>query len=454
MTQQLEFKKPRIRATADGFVNLYNGMGGGNSISGNNHWTHGGFLGAAYLDTLFRESWLAQAICAYPAEDATREWRRFSGKNAEKIQRAEKKLGLQQHVKNARIYANVYGGAGILMITGQPLDEPLNLNKIKKGDLKRFLVLDRFDLAAQDLNMLNPMAENFLKPTFFTLPQGSQRIHYSHIARFEGIELPRRLKMMDHGWGDSVLRKLIQDLSGVAGSFMGVAELMQQANVDTITKEGLSDEFASEDESKIIERYRIFNLMKSNFGLALLDGSEVLNRMTLNLSGVSQAQEQLLTWTCGMARIPMTRLFGTSAKGMSATGDGDERVYYDRISDEQEDVRPALNAIDQVMIRSEFGSYPDDLEFEFNPLAQLNEEQQATVDYTNSQTDLSYRELGVINRSHIARRLQSVGRYDISDEEIQAMVIEEAAEPEPEDDFNLEPSNDPSGSDPAESDAA
>ena len=49
--------------------------------------------------------------------------------------------------------------------------------------------------------------------------------------------------------------------------------------------------------------------------MGLLDGDEEFDRKTLNLSGVAPILEIFMTWISGAADIPLTRLFGTSAKG-------------------------------------------------------------------------------------------------------------------------------------------
>lgn len=447
--------KPRFRFNVDGLMNVYTGMGTGNSKSAHNRWANSGWMTGPMIDVIYRESWLAQRICSLPAKDGTRKWRRFTGEDAEKIEREEKRVGLKNHTELAKTYARAYGGAGVLMLTDQDLSKPLDLRKIEKGDLKKLLVLDRHDLTAPVMNIYNPLSDNYLRPEYYTLVNGSQRIHWSHVARFEGLPLPRRLAAIEHGWGDSDLRRVLQDINGTVAAFMGISDLMQNANVDVVQAEGLINDLTTGEDQKIIERYQLFNLMKSNYGLSLLDSNEELKRLTLQLSGVAQSMEQLLTWISGAAEIPMTRLFGTSAKGMNATGDGDERVYYDSVSSMQEsDLRPPLQHIDQVLVRSALGKYPEDTDFDFVPLYQLDDNDQANVDYTNSQTDKDLYELRIVTRSQIARRWQGLDRYQITDEDIAKIEADEKVEEEArkameeEDDFNLDdPSNDPDGGD-------
>ena len=430
-----------LKKIRDSLVNVFSGLGTLASKSGNNQWVRGEWLSAQQIDTIYTESWLANAICSIPAEDATREWRVFNGPHAEEIARTEKLFDVQTLVAEAKTFSRAYGGSAILMLTNQNLEEPLNVSKIKQGDLQNLLLFDRFELSAPVINMTNPLKENYLMPEYYTLVNGSQRVHHSHFVRFEGARLPRRIATQYHGWGESELKRIYTDISNTVASFHGIAELMQEANVDVIKREGLAADLTTGQEQEIIKRYQLFNLMKGNFGLSLLDGSEELERHTLTLSGVAPVQEQLITWISGAAKIPVTRLFGTSAKGMNATGEGDERIYYDRIKGIQSrQMRTPLTQLDQVLVRSAIGSYPDDLDFEFNPLSQLSGEQQSSKEYTDSQTDRSYFDMGVVSKAAIAKKLQQNDVYQISDEEIEA--LEKAEEEEDyEDDFDLSEEN-------------
>ena len=88
--------------------------------------------------------------------------------------------------------AFVWWCLGLLMLTGQDLSKPLNMNQVKKGSLERVLCFDRWDLAATTINTWDVLAPNYLQPEYYTLRGGSQEIHWSHVVRFYGLKLPKR----------------------------------------------------------------------------------------------------------------------------------------------------------------------------------------------------------------------------------------------------------------------
>lgn len=419
--------KPRIsKAAYDGLVNVVSGLGTSKSKRAHNQFTYGILGDWAALDAAYQTNWLARQIVDVPAEDMTREWRTIKSDGADEVRAEEDRLLLPSSCSEAVSWARLYGGAGILMITGQPLDKPLNLNKIKRGSLERLVVFDRFDMNPQSLNTTNILAANYLQPEFYTVNGGAQQIHWSHFARFNGAKLPRRQRAQTQGWGDSELRKCLDDIMDIVASKDGIAELMQEANVDIIKRDNLSNELASGEDDAIVARYTLFSQMKSVVQMALLDGSESYDRKTLDLGGVAPVLDLFMTWISGAADIPVTRLFGTSAKGLNATGEGDMTNYYNSISSKRMvQLDPGLRALDEVMVRSALGEWPEDFNYQWNPLRQPDMAQIAAANKAAAETDLIYLDAGVIQTSQVQRRLQSEEAYQFDEENIAALERDE-----------------------------
>lgn len=414
--------KRNVTRAADGLQNVVTGLGGNTSKRANNQWVYGMLNDWSSLDAAYQTNWIARAIVDVPSRDMTREWRAIKCDGAEDIASVEQQLCVTQHVEEAIAWSRLFGGAGILMLTGQDLTKPLNMNRIKRGSLERLLVFDRWDLAAHTINTWDVLAENYLQPEFYTIRGGSQQIHWSHVVRFYGERLPRRWMQYTQGWGDSTLRKCIDDVSDMVAAKDGIAELMQEANVDLIKREGLSDDLTTDQDEAILKRYQLFRMMKSNIQMALLDGDETYDRKTLNLSGVAPIIEQFITWISGSARMPVTKLFGTSAKGLNATGEGDLNNYYDDIRSQQKSsLSMSMRYLDEVLVRSALGHFPDSYDYVWNPLSQPDVVQTAQSGVYNMQRDTGYLEAGVVQKSQIQRNLQSDEKYQFDDDAIEEL---------------------------------
>lgn len=416
------------KSTADGLVNVVSGLGTSKSKRSHNHFQFAPLNDFQQLDAAYATSWLARQVVDIPAEDMTREWRSLKCEAADDIRIEEDRLQIPTAVNTALSWARLYGGGAILMMTDQDLSKPLNVSRVKKGGLLGLRVFDRWEMAPTTLNTWNILASNYLQPEFYTINGGAQQIHWSHFARFTGARLPRRQMVYTQGWGDSELRKCMDDLMDVIAAKNGIAELMQECNVDIIKREGLSDELASDQDNAIVSRYALFSQMKSVVQLALLDGDEEYDRKTLNLGGVAPVLEELRVWISGAADIPVTRLFGTSAKGLNATGEGDLTNYHNSIRAKQlTQLDPGMRQLDEVLVRSALGYMPDDYNYVWNPLAQLNEREIAEARRITSETDQRYLDMGVIQVSQVQRNLQSAETYQFDDEDIEQLEADEDA---------------------------
>ena len=380
------------------------------------------FVNQIELEAAYQSNWIARRIVDKPNEDALREWRKFSGKQSKQIETEERRLGVQQHYLDTCCWGDLYGGAALLAVTNQNLSEPLDLDKVKKGNLKNLVVLDRWDIQPTEFNLTDPLQPNWMLPEFYMMVNGEQKIHYSHIIRRTGARLPRRMRMFEQGWGDSRLRRCMSDLRDVVATKGGIASLVLEANVDTIKVKGLKSALASAQCDSVTERYRMFGMMKSLVNLGLLDAdSEEYERNSISFSGLSQIMEQFMVWTAGAAEMPVTELWGQSAAGLGATGEGDRKSYEGTIKAKQDgQMRLDLEKLDQILIRSALGYYPDDIEFEWNPLSLPSGDEQAQEDLADAQADAINIESRVIRPSHAMRRAQGKGTYAITDEQIAA----------------------------------
>lgn len=427
--------KPRIQVpsggivTSDSLSNLVANIGTNRDKRTHNRFGFQ-FVTPYELEAAYQSNWLARRIVDKPNEDALREWRTFSGKDAKQIAAEERRLGVQQKYLDACCWADLYGGAAMLMITGQDLSKPLNLDKVKKGGLKNIVVFDRWDIQPSQFNFTDPLAPNWMLPEVYTVVNGRQPIHYSHVIRRTGARLPRRMAQFEQGWGDSRLRRCMEDLRDVMATKGGIASLVLEANVDTISVQNLQGALASGQCEQITERYRMFGMLKSIVNLGLLDkGNEEYQRSSIAFSGLSQIMEQFMVWTAGAAEMPVTELWGQSASGLNSTGDGDLKTYHGTIKGKQDgQMRRDLERLDEVMIRSALGTYPKDIEFEWNPLYQKSSVEEAQEDLADAQADAINIENRIIRPSHAMRRAQAKGRYAITDEQITAQEQREKDE--------------------------
>ena len=163
-----------------------------------------------HLEVIYVQSWAARKFIDIPVDDAMIRWRSFDDKS-DKMAVAEQKHHVRERIARALRSGRLMGTGLLLLITKEaPLEKPLNMNKIREGDLMNLMVVDRFraTIKEYDKDMYSP---TFCQPLTYTIypPDNLESfdIDASRVLRFDGIEPPsgERWDMYEEGWGIPIL---------------------------------------------------------------------------------------------------------------------------------------------------------------------------------------------------------------------------------------------------------
>lgn len=426
------------RAASDGLENFVAGLGTDRDKRSHSSYGFVYTVSRPELEAMYRSSWLAKRVVNTVADDMTREgWTvEFDdpdGEGRKALARAEKQLQVAAKVNSALRWARLYGGCIIVMGTkGQKLNEPLDPARVRRGDLRFLQVLDRWRCAASPTLTMGLEDPNFGQPEYFIVAESSVQVHHSRVLRFDGQELPYFQWRQNAMWHDSELQHTYGALTDVDATTAALATMMFEANVDVVTSEGLQNIMSTKlGEETVTKRYRLAGTLKSFNRMLLLDGKEKYEKKGNSFANLDKVLDKFMDNVCGASEIPRTRLFGQSAAGLNATGEGDEKNYHDVVSSKQEtDLRPQLDKLYAVLVPSALGAMPDDFEFDFNPLKQISDKEQAAIDYQRAQTDDIYFAMGVLDEAMVGKSLKDRGTYALTDEDID-MLEELATEPPP-----------------------
>ena len=422
------------RPVGDGLENVVAGLGTERDKRSYSVWGDPRVLTRQELESMYRGSWLAKKIVNITADDMTREWLHvmFDDDSEESqfaIEQAEKRFGIKKKINEALRWARLYGGSLIIIGTkDKNLAKPLDVQNVKQGDLRYLHVVDRWRVSPAGALNRDLESPNFGMPDSYVIAESTVQVHHSRVLRFNGQKLPYFAWLRNAMWDDSELQHVMDSLMNCDTTTQGIATMLFESNVDVVKSEGLSDVLARKDgEAVLTKRFQVAALLKSFNRMLLLDGSESYEKKQNSFANLDKVLQGFMVDVCGAADIPMTRLFGQSAAGMNATGDNDVRNYYDMVSAKQEsELRPQLECLYEVLVRSELGAMPDDFRFDFNPLWQVSATEQATIDKTNAERDQIYVQLGVVQEHLVARELKERGTYrNMTDEDIE--LVEELA---------------------------
>lgn len=418
----------------DGLENVVAGLGTDRDKRSYSVWADPRILTRQELENMYRGSWLAKKIVNAVADDMTREWLHvtFDGEElGTTIEQAEKRFALKRKTNEALKWSRLYGGAVIIIGTrDKNLAKPLDVKNVRKGDLRYLHVVDRWRLSPAGSLNRDLESPNFGMPDSYVLAESTVQVHHTRVLRFNGEKLPYFAWLRNAMWDDSVLQHVMDSLMNCDTTTQAIATMMFESNVDVVKSEGLADVLARKDgEAVLTKRFQVAALLKSFNRMLLLDGTESYEKKQNSFANLDKVIQQFMIDVSGAADIPMTRLFGQSAAGLNATGDNDVRNYYDMVSAKQEaELRPQLEYLYEVLVRSELGHMPEDFRFDFNPLWQLSETEQATVEKTRAERDQVYINAGVVTEALVARELKERGTYrNMTDDDIE--LVEELSKP-------------------------
>jgi len=369
------------RPVADGLVNVAANLGTQRDKAAFSAYQYAP-LGFEQLLASYRSAWLPRAIVDIPAQDATRKWRawRAEADQITKIEKIEKRLRVRETVLQALIAARLFGGAAIYISTGErAADKPLDASKVR--EIKGLVVLTPMQMNPGQINR-DIYSDYYGRPEHYELQsQGGSpiRIHASRLVVFEGASVPDITNQYS-GWGDSVLQSTMDAVLQADSANANINSLIFEAKVDVFRFQGLMTQLGANQDDMVVKRMSAQATIKGINGAVVLDKEDEYSQKSASFASLPDLMDRFMNNVAGASRIPVTRLFGRSSVGLSGTGDGDERVYFDHINHLQTtEIEPALHMLDECLIWTALGSRPEDIFYTWNPLRQVTEKERADI---------------------------------------------------------------------------
>ena len=373
-----------VKRLTDGLVNVVANLGTGRDKAAHNHYVDL-TLAPTELMAAYRGSWLARSIVDYPAEDATRKWRQWRAK-AEQItliEALEKKLHVKRRIQDTMTSARLFGGAALYLNT--KTEDQASILIPGREEVRSLIVLSRNALQPAEI-VRNIDSDYYGRPEFYDLTTGDGalqvRIHASRLVVLRGSVLPddATTTALNRGWGDSVLQSTMDALQQADSTMANMASLVFEAKVDVFRFEGFADMLEKGNDEALIRRMNAQAAMKGINGAVALDKNDEYSQKSATFNGLPDVANKFMEAVSGASRIPITRLYGRSAAGLSGSGDGDERAYFDRIGHIQDtEMQPPMELLDECLIWQALGNRPPDVYFEWRQLRQLTESDRAEI---------------------------------------------------------------------------
>lgn len=398
----------------DGLQNVIAGLGAANPKTAADTYSIEAYINASHdVDAAYRTSAWFGKIVDIPADDATRAWRSWQADKPtiERLEIEEKRLGVKYKVRQAIIGARKDGGCALLPggLPGSP-EQPLNLDAIKTGSVKFLNIIPKALCNPTDGIETDPELPNYGSPKFYTI--GDKKFHSSRVIRVIGRDIVNgnpTNATANQGWGDSIWMSLAASIKSADSAAAVMDALLKETKSDVIRIEDFFASMGNADyETQLMRRFQMFAMLKSVANVSLLDKTDEWDQKQINWTGIPDVVLLLLTIMAGAADIPLTRLLGTSAKGLNATGEGDLKNYYDRVRADQElKLQPMIVTLDDIIKRSAGVADPEKVWYVWTPLWQLSATEAATIEKTYADAAVALANAALMPDQALANAVQN-----------------------------------------------
>jgi len=191
---------------------------------------------------------------------------------------------------------------------------------------------------------------------------------------------------------------------------------MTESSVGIVKIPGLTTSVAAGGKifDVIQKRLDQFNLGKSLYRVAAMDGEEEFDYKQRQLTGLSELLDRFMTQVAGATDIPELVLFGTTPGGLNASQEEQLAVYYDMVRSIQED--DMMHAINTFLACSNGGPIPD---WEYKPLMEPSDKTKAEIRQAEANAIASLMPYLVLPPEDIAAHLNKTGHFDLPDDRVE-----------------------------------
>jgi phage-related protein (TIGR01555 family) len=405
---------------ADSLTNALTGLGTGMDARSYNAY-RSTCLSQHEIATAYLGSGLMRKIINVPALDMVREWRDWKADDDQitLIEGEEKRLGIRQKVRQAEVYRALGGGALILGLPGNPaLPAP---DSVAKAGLAFVHVVSRWQLQFDETQDDSRLA-GYGEPKMYRMETtvGQISLHPSRVIPFRGEPIPSVLgipNFVEDFWGESRVAAVLDAVQDSDTARAAFANLIHRARNLRIGIPNLLDAVSTADgEAAFQRRMRAFATAESIFNATVYDSgngkdtaAEEVGDTQYNFAGIKDVMHAYGEWASAISDIPATRLLGRAPEGMNASGDSQQKDWNKLVRARQTlDLAPCLDRLDHYLVRSALGNWPEGLWYDFAPLDQPTEKENAERFKLQMEAAEKLQATGAIPDEAFAKGLQSL----------------------------------------------
>lgn len=377
------------------------------------------FIGAQ-MCAILAQHWLIDKACSMPARDAMRHGYKVITEDENElpapvvkaIKKYDKEFKIQKQIEQYLRKGRIFGVrvAYFKVVSKDPLyyEKPFNIDGVLPNSYKGIVQLDPYWLSPMLSGEASsdPTSLDFYEPTWWMIK--GQKFHRSHLMIFRNSEVADILKP-SYIYGGVPVPQQIMERVYAAERTANEGPLLAMTKRTTVLKTNIAKAFANMEKfnASLLEWCRL----RDNFQIKVIDKEEddleQKDTALADLDVVIMTQYQLVA---AAARVPATKLLGTTPKGFNSTGDYEESSYHEELETLQtHDAQPFLERHHMLLMRSyivpKFKIAPIELSIEWPPMDSPTALEQAQTNLAKAQTGFQLVQSGAIDGADEANRL-------------------------------------------------
>lgn len=353
------------------------------------------------LSQAYVELGIIQTVVNVPVDDAMRggieiKSKELSPDEIEKLQYTMEQENDINKMAQTLKWDRLFGGAGLLIITGQDWETPLEMSSLQPGDPLDFRAVDMWELFWDHQNVEGD-GEPIDNPQVEFYSYYGKKIHKSRVLITRGIEAPSFIKPRLRGWGVSVVEILVRSINQYLKANDLTFEILDEFKIDVYKIKNLTNTLLTPGGTqKIQQRVQLANQQKNYQSAVTMDSEDDYIQKELSFAGIAETMIGIRMQVASDLRMPLTKVFGISAAGFSSGEDDIEN--YNAMVESTVRSKSKFHLINMVKLRCQslFGYVPEDLQIGFKPLRVLSSEQEENVKSQKFNRILAARQAGEI----------------------------------------------------------
>lgn len=375
-------------------------------------------LSMAELDALYTNDGFCARIVDTPADEMVRAGFEVEGVEDDATTAMLEGLGFELAVSSAIKWADLYGGALMVLLIndGGEFDQPLNVNAIK--EVEQIRVYDRWQVT-RHLKYDDPADKRFGKTRVYQISPSTGSpylVHESRCVLVDGCVVPDRVREQNDGWGGSIIQRCYDQLVRLNMAHMWANALMERAQQAVHGIPGLTNILrAPGGEALVRQRIDLVDMARGINNTVIIDAEESYDLKSSALTGVPDLLDRQADALSAVSGMPKSLLYGQQKGGLN-TGKGDLENWYARIGQlQRQRLAGPVDFVVGVCLRA-LGLYVEDYKIEFCPLWVPSEAEETATDKIRAEIHEKYVAMGALDASEVRRVIAD--EYEIDDSDL------------------------------------